>query len=258
MLSAGQGRHLLVTGASNGIGRAVARLAVQQGWRVSGIGRDRQRLAALAQELGPAFLPLIAEVGEEAALCQVVQTALAAHGPFQAVVACAGIGVYGPLLEIPADQLRRVLDIDLVGVHRTLLASRPGWAPQVRLVLVSSICGLVPIPFMGAYCAAKHALEAYAGSLRLELAPTGVRVCTVCPGTVDTGFRAAAATFGRQWQVRPGQPLTAQQVARVILRVATSGSSPRIVLPWGARVVATLWRLVPGTMAWLLARIGKG
>lgn len=244
--------HLFLTGASAGIGAAIARLAVAAGWRVSGCARRPEPLAALAAELGPGFRGLVADVTDQPSLQEAAAKAAEA-GPFDAVVANAGRGVDGELLELTANDLAAVYDLNVVGVHRTVLATRPHLAPGARLVLVSSVAAFLPVPRMGAYCATKHALEAYAAALRMETRTAGLRVCTVCPGTVDTDFFTVGPKPGRSWTWRPGRAIRPERVARVVLRQCRRGRPRRAVLPWFAGLAAFLYRTWPALVERVLA-----
>lgn len=244
--------HLFITGASAGIGAALARLAVGRGHTVTGCARRAERLEALAEALGPAFLPVVADVADRAGLDAAVAAGCERHGAIDAVVANAGRGHDGELLAVSPEELQAVMAVNLAGVHATVLATRPAWAPGAELVIVSSICAALSIPRMGAYCATKHAVDAYAAALRMELADAGHRVTTVNPGTVATEFFDAAPASGAAWTWRPGRALTPERVAIAILRQAAGGGPRRRYLPVTSRIVVVLLRLAPGLVEGLL------
>lgn len=247
-------RHCFLTGASAGIGAAVARLAVARGWRVTGCARRAEALERLGAELGDRFAPVVADVTDQAQLAAAAAAGAERFGPFDAVIANAGRGLDGELLDQSAADVAGVFDVNLVGVHRTVLATRPHWAGGTRLVLVSSLAAHVALPLMGAYCATKAALSAYAAALRMELHDEGVRVATVDPGTVDTGFFDAAVGRGPGWRMRPrGMP--PERVARAVLRCAERGRPRRTILPWWGRPAALLARTAPGLVEWAVVRM---
>ena len=103
-------------------------------------------------------------------------------------MANAGRGVDGELLELSPEDIAAVYDSNVVGVHRTLLCCEPHMATKAAFVAVSSVAAFLPIPRMGAYCATKHALEAWAAAARMELRAREIAVMTCCPGTVSTEF----------------------------------------------------------------------
>lgn len=247
--------HLLLTGASSGIGAATLRVAVAAGWRVSAVARRLDLMQAQAASLPVgSCLPLAADVCDAAALATAVARAVASFGPIDALVANAGRGLDGELLEISPEALTELFDLNLVGVHRCVLATRPHWAPGACIVLVASVASSLPIPRMGAYCASKAALASYAAALRMELANAGHRVCSIHPGTVRTDFFSAAPKPGRVWSWRPGTALAPEVVARVILRQARHGRPMRVTVPTMARLAETLYRLLPGPMEALMRR----
>ncbi|MFW5846271.1 MAG: SDR family NAD(P)-dependent oxidoreductase, partial [Planctomycetota bacterium] len=254
-----QGRpcHVFITGISDGIGLACAELAWSRGWRVSGCARRAARLQELARD--ERWCTAVADVTDEAVLRAAVVTAVAAHGPIDIVIANAGRGLHGPLAELSAGQLQDCWSVDCGGVHNTLRAVLPHMDAGGCIQIVSSIVALLPVPLMGGYVAAKHAVEALAAVARMELAGRGLRVCTVCPATVDTGFAAAAHVAGPAWTYRPGRPLRAERLAGAMLRQAQRGRPRRLILPWRARLAVAAWRLLPELYEWWLRRhLGSG
>jgi NAD(P)-dependent dehydrogenase (short-subunit alcohol dehydrogenase family) len=169
-------RTALVTGASSGIGAACAARLVGAGWRVlAGVRRPGD---------GP--------VGTEEILLDVtnedeIRAAAERVGELHGLVNNAGIALAIPLEFIPLDELRRQLEVNVVGQ----VAVTQAFLPQLRrtrgrIVFIGSIAGRSALPFLGAYAASKHALEAVADALRLELRPFGVDVSVVEPGTIRT------------------------------------------------------------------------
>jgi NAD(P)-dependent dehydrogenase (short-subunit alcohol dehydrogenase family) len=166
----------LVTGASSGIGAACALRLAASGWRVfAGVRREGD-----------------APAGTEEILLDVTDTDQIARAAervaeLDALVNNAGIAISMPLEFIPLDELRRQLEVNVVGQ----VAVTQAFLPQLRrsrgrIVLVGSIAGRSALPFLGAYAASKHALEALADTLRVELRPFGIDVSLVEPGTIRT------------------------------------------------------------------------
>ena len=188
-------KHALITGVSTGIGYAVAHDLVHAGYHVFGSvrsDRDRERVQA---ELGDNFTALIFDVTDHIAIEDAAsQVAAALEGQnLTALVNNAGITTPGPLLHMPLEELRRTFEVNVVGLldvtqqFAPLLGARQD-APQPRgrIVNLSSVSGRVAYPFLGAYAASKHALEALSDSLRRELLLYSVDVILVEPGTVRT------------------------------------------------------------------------
>lgn len=188
-------RTVVVTGASTGIGAATAGVLVRAGFRVFGSVRRPADGDRLVQILGPAFVPLIFDVTDHAAIAAAaaqVDTALTGSTLF-GLVNNAGIAVLGPLLHLPPADLRRQIEINLIGqlavtqAFARLLGADPARAGVPgRIVMMSSVAGRNASPFTGAYNASKFALEGLSESLRRELMLFGIDVVIVAPGPIAT------------------------------------------------------------------------
>ncbi len=177
---------VLVTGASKGIGEACALRLARRGWRVFAGYRDPADAERL-REHGLEPLPLdITDAGQVEAAARTVE-AVTGEGGLHGVVNNAGIAVAGPLEFLPIDQLRRQLEVNVVGQVAVTHALMPALRrARGRIVFIGSIAGRSAMPFTGAYSASKFALEAIADSLRVELMPWGLRVSIVEPGVIAT------------------------------------------------------------------------
>jgi NAD(P)-dependent dehydrogenase (short-subunit alcohol dehydrogenase family) len=178
-------RRVLVTGASSGIGEATAlRLARAGWWVLAGVraDKDAERLrAAAGDRLEPVMIDLTAPATIAAASERL------GDEPLHGLVNNAGTALAMPLEFLPLDQLRRQLEVNLVGqvaVTQALLANLR--SARGRIVNVGSIAGRSSLPFLGAYAASKHALEAVTDALRVEVRPFGIAVTIVEPGTIAT------------------------------------------------------------------------
>lgn len=168
-----------MTGATSGIGLACGVRLAESGWHVLGGYRsesDAERLRQIGVE------PLRLDVTDAAEIA----AAAGAVGPeLDALVANAGIAIAAPLELVPLDELRRQLEVNVVGQVAVVQALLPALRrSQGRVVLMGSIGGRSALPFLGPYAASKHALEAIADSLRVELAPFGVSVSIVEPASI--------------------------------------------------------------------------
>ena len=176
------GGCVVVTGASSGIGEACALRLVRTGWRVlAGVrtAADGERLREQGLE------PVMLDVTDAAAIAAVAERL--GDDAVDGLVNNAGIAVSMPLEFLPLDELRRQLEVNLVGQ----LAVTQAFLPQLRrsqgrIVNVGSIAGRSSLPFLGAYAASKHALEAVTDALRVELRPFGIEVAIVEPATIAT------------------------------------------------------------------------
>ncbi len=181
-------RTALVTGASSGIGEALAHRLVDDGWRVLAGVRSEADAARLAQGASTAgqMVPVRCDVTDTA---QIDAAVAAADGRLDAVVANAGIASGGPIEVVDDRTWHDVLDVNVVGVARTVRAALPLLrTSRGRIVITGSVSGRVAAAGVGPYAASKHALVALAEALRLEVAADGIAVTLVEPGAVATGI----------------------------------------------------------------------
>ena len=176
-------KSVFVTGASSGIGRACALRLRRAGWRVYGGVRSAEDADALrARDVEPVELD-VTDAEQIAAAAAIVGPVL------DGLVANAGVAVAAPLELVPLDELRRQLEVNVVGQVAVVQAFLPALRRRRgRVVLMGSIGGRSALPFLGPYAASKHALEALADVLRLELAPWGIAVSILEPASVKTAI----------------------------------------------------------------------
>ena len=176
-------KSVVVTGASSGIGLASALRLANAGWRVYGGARTEEAAAALRERGVEPLLLDVTDAGQIAAATTAVGSEL--HG----IVDNAGIAIAAPLELVPLEELRRQLEVNVVGQVAVLQAFLPALrAGRGRVVLMGSVGGRSALPFLGPYAASKHALEAFADVLRIELAPWGMTVSIVEPASVKTAI----------------------------------------------------------------------
>jgi NAD(P)-dependent dehydrogenase (short-subunit alcohol dehydrogenase family) len=181
------GAVVLVTGAARGIGEHTARLAAARGARLALVGLEADRLAEVASALGDGHLWFEADVTDQAALDRAVAAVVDAYGRIDAVVANAGIANRGTVATGPVEALARTIEVNLLGVVRTVSATLPHvLTSRGYYLLVSSAAAFTAAPGMAAYCAAKAGVEHFGNALRLEVAHRGVAVGTAHPSWVDT------------------------------------------------------------------------
>jgi len=198
-------RSVVITGASTGIGWATAKMLLDRGFRVFGSVRQQADADRLKSEFGANFTPLLFDVTDEAAVLSAAREVRASLGgeTLAGLVNNAGIAVAGPLLELPIEQFRQQMDINVIGpilavqAFGPLLGSDPELkGPKGRIVMISSVAGKSGNPLTSAYSASKHAVEGLSESLRRELMLFGIDVIIVAPGAVKTpiwGKSGAAA-----------------------------------------------------------------
>jgi NAD(P)-dependent dehydrogenase (short-subunit alcohol dehydrogenase family) len=170
-------RSVLVTGASSGIGAACAERFARDGWKVFAGVREQGAAPAGTTEL-------LLDVTDAGAI---EAAAAAVGGRLDGLVDNAGIAIAAPLEHLPLDELRRQLEVNVVGQLAVTQALLPALrAAKGRIVIVGSIAGTSALPFLGPYAISKFALEAMADALRVELAPEGIHVSLIRPGTIAT------------------------------------------------------------------------
>jgi NAD(P)-dependent dehydrogenase (short-subunit alcohol dehydrogenase family) len=190
-------RSVVITGTSTGIGWGTAKVLIANGFRVFGSVRKTSDAERLSAEFGDAFVPLLFDVTDEAAVTAAAAQVRAALGgeKLAGLVNNAGVAVFGPLIELPVAQFRLQIEINLIGMVITIKAFAPllGVDPQLkgppgRIVNISSVGGRIALPFGAPYNASKFAVEGLSESLRRELLPFRIDVIVIGPGTAATAI----------------------------------------------------------------------
>jgi NAD(P)-dependent dehydrogenase (short-subunit alcohol dehydrogenase family) len=203
------GKAILVTGPARGIGAETARRLAARGARLALVGMEPERMEALARALGPGHAVFPCDVTDQAALDRAVAGAVAALGGLDVVVANAGIANNGTVAVNPPDALARTIEVNLIGVVRTVSATLPHVvARRGYYLLVSSAAALAALPGMAAYAASKIGVEHFASAFRLEVAHLGVAVGVAHPSWIDTDLlrdqRDELESFGAMLRSLPG------------------------------------------------------
>ena len=227
--------HVLITGASRGIGAATARLFAQEGWNVAvhynASRAAAEQLAAELSGLGVRAVPIQADVADPEQAERLVRETEGALGPLDAVICNAGVALPQQLLtDTTADQWRRLMSVDLDGMFHTLRAAIPGMVRQKRgsIVTVSSMWGITGGSCETPYSAAKAGVIGLTRALAKELGPAGIRVNCVAPGVIDTAMNGHLtpkdlAALGEETPLcRIGQPV---EVAQAIYFLASERAS---------------------------------
>jgi len=215
-----QGKVVIVTGASTGIGLATARLFAQKGAKVALVARSTDKLTALATELPESFV-VTADMSDEAAVQVMVKQVHEHYGRIDILVNNAGRGMHVPIEQANLQDYRNIFELNVVGVLCAMQAVIPIMRQQGGGVIINISSGLSKriVPGVGPYASTKYALNALTLTARLELAPDNIRVGLMIPGLTATDFvknaiRLPGATFDRS---RLMQVDTAEHVAEKIL-----------------------------------------
>ena len=191
-----EGKTAWITGASSGIGAALAREWAARGARIILSGRDEARLTQVADGIDGETLILPFDVRDEAAMKAATKQAVDWHGGVDIFIANAGISQRSAAVDTDMAVYREIIDIDLTAQIAATQALLPHLVARQSgtLLFISSIAGKVGVPMRTAYCAAKFGLIGYADALRAELSQQGVSVHVVCPGSVATDVSRNALT----------------------------------------------------------------
>jgi short-subunit dehydrogenase len=254
------GSRSLVTGASGGIGRAIAVELARQGSRVVLLARREEKLKLVADEIAAAGGHAECVVGDvtnptvrDAALEQARDT----FGGLDILVNNAGIGALGRFDEGDPARIRRLFEVNLFAAAELMREALPLLKQGNRPIVVniSSVLGHFATPGSSEYCATKFALRGLTDSLRAELKPLGIDVLLVSPGSTETEFfeHVVEETSAPRWARMRG--VSAESVARATVRAIRRGRQEIIPNP-GGRVLVFLSRLFPGFMHRMLARYG--
>jgi ribitol 2-dehydrogenase len=192
------GKVVIITGASSGIGAATARALARLDCRLTLAARSKDRLRALAEELGPAALVVPTDVTVGSDVVQMVSKTVEQFGRVDVLFANAGIYIPGQVAEGDPDAWAHLMDVNIDGVLRCIHAVLPHMMAQQSgdILITSSISGFVDIDWEPVYSASKHAIQGFVHTLRRQVAPNGIRVGAIAPGMVANelwGFTEAAA-----------------------------------------------------------------
>jgi short-subunit dehydrogenase len=263
------GQTALVTGASSGIGEAIARYLAQDGATVVITARRQERLDALKTEIeqgGGHAVAISGDINEEAFRQTLVDQAMKATGRIDALINNAGFGQRGPIEIVPLDSIRQNFETNLFSVIGLTQLVIPIMRRQQsgRIVNISSVAGKVARPLSSIYDATKHALEAISDGLRGELAPFGIQVVVIEPGFILTEFLGVANEIAKPIveQNSPYKPFfegfgegykrirklagTPDDIARLVLIALTTGKpKARYAAPKHAKLAIALKRWLP-------------
>ena len=269
---------VLITGGTDGLGRAAAILLAESGYRVFAAGRSEKKRTALeqlARERGLTLATVEMDVCDDASVARALESVRARGGQIDALVNNAGVAYISTMEEVRMDDLRKQFETNFFGAMRLVQAVLPEMRlrRRGRIVNMSSIAGKVVVPLFGPYSSSKFALEAATDALRLETHPFGIHVALIEPGYIPTGFENASvglsATydagsrtspyaavyhgFRRQWKestrAQKKPEATPEDCARVVLR-ALRDTPPRAryTVTRSAWVGSLMKRIVPDGM----------
>jgi short-subunit dehydrogenase len=240
------GRHALVTGASRGIGRAIARSLVSEGMRVTLAARSAADLESLAAELGSSAVAVCADVASPADRERLASVAEEAFGVVDLLVNNAGVEFAADFSTQDPDEILRTLDVNLAAPMMLTRLLLPGMKSRSfgHVLNVASLAGKVASPYEAAYSASKYGLVGFSHALRAELRGTGVSVSVVCPGFVaGDGMYARMAGHGLRAMSISVSPLP--RVARAVVSAVVQDRAEVVVNPVPLRPLFLAQALAP-------------
>jgi NAD(P)-dependent dehydrogenase (short-subunit alcohol dehydrogenase family) len=265
-----QGRNILVTGGSRGLGLVIARQLALAGARVAICARNEETLERARAELstyGGRVLAVKCDVSRRGEVEQMVARVADELGPIDALINNAGTITVGPVDTMDVEDFQAAMDVNFWGPLHVILAVLPDMRRRRagRIVNVASIGGKISVPHLLPYSASKFALVGLSEGLRAELARAGIQVSTICPGLMRTGSPRHAFFKGRHraeyawFSISDSLPLTsisAESAAGEILLALRSGEAHR-VLSFPAKVGALVHGAFPGLTADVLAVVSR-
>jgi len=256
-------RVVVLTGAAGGIGRAIAHRLSQAGAQLALVDIDEAGLASLVAALGETgktgnHSTHLFDLRDVASLPGLASAISSRHGSVDVLINNAGLTVHGPLSQQTADDIDRVLDVDLRAVmhatHAFLphLRSRPG----AHVVNIASMAGLQGFPFQSTYSAAKFGLRGFGQALRPELAAMGIGCSTILPGTIATTFLASATTRDPGSSARLSELMlrfgaSPDRVAKAVQK-AIAKNRAELRVGWDCHLMALAQVLCPPLVPWVL------
>jgi NAD(P)-dependent dehydrogenase (short-subunit alcohol dehydrogenase family) len=257
-------RVVWITGASSGLGHALALELARQGADLALSARRSDRLQALVREIenmGRSALAVQCDVREELALRDAVERVVTHFGRLDVAIANAGFGVSGRIERLDADDWRRQLDTNVIGLALTARYALPHLrSSRGRLVLIGSVAALLPGPGTGAYAASKAAVRSIGETLSVECAGTGISVTTVHPGFVESEIARvdnAGKLDATRADPRPARLMwSAERAAKVMAR-AIARREREFVFTGHGKVGAFVGRHFPGLVQLVLTRMPR-
>jgi short-subunit dehydrogenase len=243
------GSRILITGASQGIGRALAVAAARRGGKVLAAARSEELLRELADEVraqGGVLETVHADVTSPEDRERMAQAALRCFNGLDVLVNNAGIGATGHFAEVSPDRLRKIMEVNFFGLTETtrvlLPLLRRGNRPAI--VNISSIAGKRGIPARSEYSASKFAVQGFSEALRAELAKDGIDVLVICPGLTQTNFSHNMLEQKARMQLDHLRGMTPEKVADATLRAVERGKN-ELCLTFQGKLMVLVSRFFP-------------
>ena len=256
------GKVAVITGASMGIGEAIASLFAEHGAQVVLLSRDSGRLEGARARIGRAdqTLAIACDVRHREEIDRAIGLVVHHFQRIDIWVNNAGHGLLDSIANVSMSDCRETFETNFFGALEGMKAVIPIMKQQGSgtIVNISSVAGHIPLPFHAIYSATKFAMNAVGKAARVELADTGINVLTVCPGYVQTDFGANAIKGQAKQQVRPKsiRGISSERVARATMHGYLKNKR-EVIVPWSMHPMAKLYQLFPGLVEWGMRRMAK-
>ena len=250
----------VITGASMGIGEALTRELVAGGAHVVMSSRDLQRVEAARARVGAPSqtLAIKCDVTQRDQIRSLVETVLARYSRIDLWVNNAGYGILDAIANTDVEKCRAMFETNLFAVIACIQEVIPTMKAQHggSIMNISSVAGHIPVPYMGAYCATKHGLNAIGKAARVELKGTGVNVITVCPGRVQTNFGQNIIRGEQAYQIGTAlnRGISAERTARAIVRAYVKNKR-EVVVPWTSKMSIAMYRIAPSVVEFAMMKM---
>jgi short-subunit dehydrogenase len=256
------GKVVVITGASMGIGEALAKLFANRGASTVLLSRDAARVESARGRIGSPerTLAMACDVRNREEIDRVIGLTLHHFQRIDVWINNAGHGILDSVANVNMAACRQTFDTNFFGAAEAMQAVIPVMRQQGSgtIINISSVAGHLPIPFHAMYSATKFAMNAMGKAARIELKNSGINVLTVCPGYVRTDFSANAIRGTELKQVRPSQVrgISAERVARAVLRGYLK-QKREVVVPWTMHPVIKIYQLFPGLVEWSMVKMAR-
>jgi len=252
------GKIVVVTGASMGIGEAIAKSFVEHGASVVMLSRDASRIDGARGRVGHGerTLAMACDVRHREDVDRVIGLTLHHFRRIDVWVNNAGHGMLDSVARMEMAACREMFDTNFFGAVGAMQPVIPVMRQQGTgtIINISSVAGHIPIPFHAAYSATKFALNAIGKAAGVELKKEGIHVLTVCPGRVRTPFSENAVHGNEVKRVGSGRGISPERVARATLR-GYLAQKREVIVPWTMHVPVKIYQLFPGLVEWAMERM---
>ncbi len=252
-------KTVIITGASRGIGKELARVFAKNGFNLSLGSRNLEALKKVKEEIEASYKVRVnikkTDVSNQEECRELIEETRSVFGSIDVLINNAGVGIYAPIEDIGEEELRKVFDVNFFGSFYCIKYSLPFLKDSKGSIInISSVAGLIPVPFMTGYSASKFALNALSEGMRAELKKYGIHVLLVCPGVIKTGFTNNA--FGNY---KPRFKLKGAKAYKLADKVFEYYKAKKklLIYPGYYRIMIWAYKMMPSLYNYISIRMWK-